>query len=260
MKPQVSRPLIILNHKTYYSYDAERAWHAAAQHTLQQLSGQVQLIICPELIATAAIAKQYANTNIMIAGQFCSPYSSGSHTGAVLATSLAEAGCKAVLIGHQEHRRNGMSDLMIARAVLRAFEAKLVPIIGIGEQHKLITVEETIKELTQQLIPLREALQTTSDDVEQHSLIIAYEPSWAINGSLAHELLRPIYSWLSDWLTEELPQNVGSFQLVYGGGITTASEAQQALAAGYAGIMLGRASSDVSTISAIAQALTTTER
>jgi triosephosphate isomerase len=59
-----------------------------------------------------------------------------AHTGQISAALLADAGCRWVMLGHWEVRRQrGDDDATVNRKVHLAFEANLMPILLVGEAH-----------------------------------------------------------------------------------------------------------------------------
>jgi triosephosphate isomerase (TIM) len=82
-----------------------------------------------------------------------------------------------VIIGHSERRRLfGETDQSVNRKLVAALAAGLTPIVCIGETLEEREAEQTLPVLDRQIKDGLDGL--TGDQV--HSLVIAYEPVWAI--------------------------------------------------------------------------------
>ncbi len=104
----------------------------------------------------------------------------GAFTGEVSAAMLKEIGVTSTLIGHSERRQFfGETDQTVAKKVKQAITQKFSPIVCVGE-----TLEEREKGLTHQVIErqIKSVFQDLGDfsTKELASLVIAYEPVWAI--------------------------------------------------------------------------------
>src|SRR2546428_11104546 len=83
-------------------------------------------------------------TAIALGAQTCHYEASGPHTGEVAPPMLVELGCRSVLIGHSERRREmSETDELVNRKVLGALAAGLTPVLCVGE-----TAEERRQGLT----------------------------------------------------------------------------------------------------------------
>src|SRR5207237_11094 len=113
--------------------------------------------------------------------QDLSPFPAGAYTGGITAEMLRDLGCRYVLVGHSERRRDFKEpgDL-VARKLRRALEAKLEPVLCIGE-----TLAERDAARTQAV--LRSQLMEAVDGVthaDAARIVLAYEPVWAIGSGL----------------------------------------------------------------------------
>ena len=112
-----------------------------------------------------------------LAAQDCSVHAQGAYTGEVSADMVADLGCQFVLVGHSERRQyHDESDELIAKKLVAAQSAGLTPVLCVGEQQAAREAGEQEDVVRAQL---RSALATI-----QPSLLIAYEPVWAIGTGL----------------------------------------------------------------------------
>ena len=134
---------------------------------------------------------------------------SGAFTGENSATVLKSMGASYVLIGHSE-RRNLFHETNedVSKKTLLALEKGLKPVICVGENLKERESGRVFDVLNRQLT---EGL----DAVDFNSIILAYEPVWAIGtGKTATpEEVEEVHDWLRAKLaSEETP-------LLYGGSV-----------------------------------------
>lgn len=112
---------------------------------------------------------------IKLAGQNVCQFNEGAYTGEISAKMLKEAGCSYCLVGHSERRIYFKeTDAQINQKVKNLLAQKITPIICIGE-----TAEERKTGLTVQV--LKKQLMGALAGIKNASVVIAYEPVWAIS-------------------------------------------------------------------------------
>ena len=138
-----------------------------------------QVVVCPTYVHLAQALEKCAATSISVGAQDCSHRQSGAYTGEVAPGMLAEIGCRWVILGHSERRQyHGESDALVAAKLTAAVEAGLQPIVCVGEtreQRDTGSAEAVVK------AQLNCAL---ADQADLRTLVIAYEPVWAIGTGL----------------------------------------------------------------------------
>lgn len=137
----------------------------------------VEIVLAPPLTAIHAAAEAARNSNVGIAAQNVHWERQGAFTGEVSAAMVREAGAEYVIIGHSERRQLfGETDEQVNRKLQAALGAGLIPIVCIGE-----TLAE--REQGQTLDILDRQIKAGFDGISGEqvaSLVIAYEPVWAI--------------------------------------------------------------------------------
>ena len=135
------------------------------------------LLICPPATLVAAFAARAAGTHVRIGGQDCHWQVSGAHTGDISAEMLADAGASHIIVGHSERRTDHAETDAVVKAKAQAVaRAGLTPILCIGETLAQREAGETLAVIRRQLAgSVPEGLAT---------LVIAYEPVWAIGTGL----------------------------------------------------------------------------
>ncbi len=177
------------------------------------------IAVCPPFTALAAVAETLAGSVIALGAQNCHAEAAGAHTGEVAIPMLADLGCRYILVGHSERRKEmGESDELINRKVHAVLGHGLTPVLCVGE-----TAEERHQGLTFTTVEgqLRAGLGGLgSDGIAK--VVLAYEPVWAIGTGVTatpgqaaevHGYLRGLVSELS---SKETAQGVS---ILYGGSV-----------------------------------------
>jgi triosephosphate isomerase len=212
-----SRPTVITgNWKMYKTIDEAVRFVKELAPLVQESTAQVYLAVPFTAIhATAEVAK---STKIVIGAQNMNDASEGAFTGEIAARMLKEAGAKFVILGHSERRKIfHETNSFINKKVKRALIEGLQPILCVGE-----TKEEREQNKTAEVLESQISQSLADLSAEQlASLILAYEPVWAIGTDLAatpemaqkeHEFCRSIVAknWGSDFAEHLVIQYGGS--------------------------------------------------
>ncbi len=133
------------------------------------------LMICPPATLIARFAAAAAGSPVAIGGQDCHPQASGAHTGDIAAEMLADAGARAVIVGHSERRADHHeTDAEVHAKTLAAWRAGLMAIVCVGEQRAEREAGKTLDVVGGQLDG------SLPDGATAAKLVVAYEPVWAI--------------------------------------------------------------------------------
>ena len=169
-------PLLAANWKMYKTVVEAEAFVAAFRDLVAEVTG-VDIVIAPPFTALAAVAAGLRGLPIGVAGQDLHWEMEGAFTGAISPAMLAQAGATHVIVGHSERRRLfGDTDDTVNKKTRAALDAGLSPIVCVGE-----TLDE--REGGQMLSVLTRQLERGLDGfsgAQIGSLIVAYEPVWAI--------------------------------------------------------------------------------
>ncbi len=143
----------------------------------EKLKTQAQVAVAPPFTALAAVKQELRGSAIELFGQNCHHEKQGAFTGEVSAPMLADAGCDGVILGHSERRQYfGETDEGVNRKVRAALEAKLHPIVCVGESLQEREASRTWEVVARQV---RGALAGLGGD-QIGRCTLAYEPVWAI--------------------------------------------------------------------------------
>jgi triosephosphate isomerase len=149
------------------------------QKLLPQVSGVADrdIMIAPAFTALEAAAAALKGSAVGLGAQDMFWEAEGAFTGQVSPRMLAAAGCRYVIIGHSERRQFfGETDDTVNRKIRAALKSDLVPVMCVGESEKEREAGQTFSILDKQIKDGLEKLVAA----ELGSLVIAYEPVWAI--------------------------------------------------------------------------------
>jgi triosephosphate isomerase (TIM) len=189
----------------------------------------------PWLCDAAALTQ---SRRLKIGAQDCHEAEEGAFTGNVSAAMLRDAGCHYVILGHSERRKyHYEDDALVARKVSAALKAKLIPIICVGETAEQRATGDYLALLHVQLAAV------LAHAGQLHSLIVAYEPIWAIGTGRT-----PIISEITevcDSMRHHLESHgVAAPSVLYGGSVKAENCAEIFAIPSVNGVLVGGASLD----------------
>jgi triosephosphate isomerase (TIM) len=195
-------------------------------------------VLCPPFVSLAVAAE----SRHTVFAQNVHWAAEGAYTGEVSAPMLRELGVAGAIVGHSERRQYfGETDETVARRTAAALEHGLRVIACVGE-----SLEE--RESGQMELVLRVQVEALADAAGPHErLVIAYEPVWAIGtGKTATpEQAQEAHSFIKTLL--ELP-------VLYGGSVKPDNAAELLSQPEVDGALVGGASLEVESFTAICQA------
>lgn len=133
-----------------------------------------EIILCVPYTDLGTLSKNLHGSRIRIGAQNVHWEASGAYTGEISTTMLLELGVRYVIVGHSERREYfGETNATVNQRLKAAQAAGLVPILCVGESKAQRDAGETEAHIAEQL-------RVGLDGVDLGSLVIAYEPIWAI--------------------------------------------------------------------------------
>jgi triosephosphate isomerase len=137
------------------------------------------IMICPPATLLARASDVVAGSDIVLGAQDCHPQSAGPHTGDISAEMLADAGARAVIVGHSERRSDhGETNALVKAKAEAAHRAGLSAIVCIGETEQERRDGSTLQIVGNQLEG------SLPEGASAANTVIAYEPVWAIGTGL----------------------------------------------------------------------------
>jgi triosephosphate isomerase (TIM) len=203
-----------------------------------ELPDDVDVVVCPPFASLAAAVLALAGTEIGVFAQNCHWAPDGAFTGEVSAGMLLELGVYGTIVGHSERRALfGETDETVAERAGAALAAGLHVIACVGETEAEREAGRTDDVLKRQLSVL------TQDE----NLVIAYEPVWAIGTGktatpeMAHR-------------AHEVVKGILDVPVLYGGSVKPGNAAQLLAPHTVDGALVGGASLDLDSFTAICRA------
>ncbi len=234
------RPLIAGNWKMNGLGSALPELTALAERLETDPVAGVDVMVCPPATLLTRARDVLHGSPVTLGAQDCHPLPSGPHTGDVSAEMLADAGARAVIVGHSERRiDHHETDALVRAKALAAYRAGLTAIICIGEtesQHKAGETLDVLREQLQGSVP---------EEARAADTVIAYEPVWAIGSGLTPtpaevaEVHGSIRAVLSQLLGQD---ESGALRILYGGSVKPANAAELLFVPNVNGALVGGAS------------------
>jgi triosephosphate isomerase len=192
---------------------------------------EAEVVVCPPFTALAAVAELLQSvSHVRIGAQNMHPAASGAYTGEISASMLKDL-------------HFGESDVFIAQKLRAALDANFKPILCVGE-----TLEDREAALWQSTIgtQLRQSLDLVQR-AEATSVVIAYEPIWAIGtGKNASPLqAQEVHAWIREFLAKQFDAEAASrMRIQYGGSVKPDNSAALLCQPDIDGLLVGGASLD----------------
>lgn len=158
-----------------------------------------------------------------LGAQDCYLEKHGAYTGDVSPALLHECGAKYVLIGHSERRKyHKETDSLVYKKALVASQCHLTPIVCVGEN------KDQINDRYEVLRAQINALSVKFNDKPIKSIMIAYEPVWAIGiGEIPEpKIIDSVCEFISELAIKIFGRKIN---VLYGGSVN-ADNAEEILA------------------------------
>jgi triosephosphate isomerase len=183
----------------------------------------VDVVVCPPFTSLESAGKVLEGSTVKLGAQNMHPEASGAFTGEISAPILRALFANYVILGHSERRSYfAETDAFINKKVLAALKNQLRPILCVGE-----TLAEREAGSTLKVVQTQTELGLEGVSKEQAaSLVIAYEPVWAIGtGKVATtEQAQEVHAFIRDLLTKLFTAPVAQkVRILYGGSMKPAN-------------------------------------
>jgi triosephosphate isomerase len=166
--------------KMYFSHARTVEWSREIRRIAEGheavADGSAELFVLPTF-PSLPVALEILSPLVAVGAQDLAADDDGAFTGEVSGRELAELGCRIAEIGHAERRRLfGETPRQVSEKVSAALRNGLTPLLCVGEEHRG-TAETAVAACLEQL---HSALGRASSEGQTGSLLLAYEPVWAI--------------------------------------------------------------------------------
>ena len=201
--------------------------------------GKAELMVCPPATLIAAFAGAARGSTVLIGAQDCHAERSGAHTGDISAEMLADAGARAVIVGHSERRADHHeTDAQVGAKAQAVWRAGLTAIVCVGEQRVEREAGKTLEVVGRQLDG------SLPDGGTAANLVVAYEPVWAIGTGLTPTPadVAEVHAFIRDRLSKRFASQAGGVRILYGGSVKPDNAGQLLTVPHVNGALVGGAS------------------
>ena len=205
----------------------------------RDLPNWIDLMVCPPVTLLAEFAAQARGSAVAIGAQDCHAEPSGAFTGDISAEMLKDAGASAVIVGHSERRSLHRETDADVRAKARAAgRAGLLAIVCVGETRAERDAGDALAIVGSQLDG------SLPEDATAASLVVAYEPVWAIGTGLTPTVgdVAEMHGFIRQRLTERFAAPGQGIRILYGGSVKPSNAHELMRVADVDGALVGGAS------------------
>ena len=211
--------------------------HLQATHFVQKLDwtlrdgkhdfGAVEVAVLPPFTDLRSVQTLIDGDRLQLrhGAQDLSAHDSGAYTGEISGAFLAKLGCTYVVVGHSERREyHGETDEVVGAKLQAAYKHGLTPILCVGEGLEVRQAGGHVEHVLAQV----EAGLTGITPAQATSLVVAYEPVWAIGtGEVAtpqdaQEVCAAIRTKLAELYSGDTADGI---RILYGGSVKAANVA-----------------------------------
>ncbi len=181
----------------------------------------VEKVLCPPFVSLAAVKELIGGSSLKLGAQNIHFEPKGAYTGEISPLMIADL-CEFVIIGHSERRQYfAETGEVVNKKVRAALAVGLKPILCIGER-----LEENEAGRTEEVVT--EQMRSSLAGIDYpNSLVIAYEPVWAIGTgkAAAGEQANATIGFIRRSMMQLFgkPNNI---RILYGGSVTAANTAE----------------------------------
>jgi triosephosphate isomerase len=246
-------PVLAANWKMNHGPSEARAFMAAFLASYTPRNDRTVAIFPPALSLALVRESLASRTDILLGVQNIHSELKGAFTGENSAPMARDAGAKLALVGHSERRHVfGETDDAAARKCVAALRSGLTPMLCVGEKIEQRGAGDTDAVVLRQL----RAGFALIDTNDRPKVLIAYEPVWAIgtgktatpaDASAVHAVIRKELETLC-----QSKETAAAIPILYGGSVNRENARELLNAPGVDGLLVGGASLDAASWSAIA--------
>ena len=185
----------------------------------------VNFIVCPPFTHLSQVVEAVKGSDIAVGAQDCATEAKGAYTGEVAASMIAALGCKYVILGHSERRQYyGETSESLNKKMAQAYANGLTPIYCVGEN---LEEREAGNHFAVCKAQIEEVVYNLTEE-QFASLVIAYEPVWAIGtGKTATaEQAQEIHAYIREVLRAKFGTAAEECPILYGGSCKPSNAAE----------------------------------
>ncbi|CAA9506384.1 MAG: Triosephosphate isomerase [uncultured Solirubrobacteraceae bacterium] len=245
-------PLIAGNWKMHKTVDQAEQFVQGLLPRVSTADG-VDVALCVPFTALAAMVDSTRGSRVEVYAQNMHWAEQGAYTGEVSAAMLVELDVHGVVLGHSERREHfGETDRALAVKVPAALASGLKVILCVGETEGERERGDTQRKLRYQI---QEGLERVPTE-QLGEIVIAYEPIWAIGTGLVAtvEQAQDAVAFCRALVADRSSEQAERTRILYGGSMKPDNAAELLAEPDVDGGLIGGASLDPETFSAIVSA------
>ena len=234
------KKIIIANFKMNQTVEETKAYFTKFLSKFD--NNNVQVVICPPFTSLSVASFFTSSTDIKLGGQNVA--SEDNLTGEISAKMLKGANAEYVILGHTERREKFKeTNSLINKKIKASLKQGLKCIVCVGETYAEKNTHRTAEIVKRQIEECTKGLYEN----ELESLVIAYEPFWAVGKNCSatvkeiEEGAKIIRKAINDNYSEKASRDL---LVVYGGGLNTLNASKLLSAKGIDGGMFGASALD----------------
>ena len=215
-----------------------------AKQAAKKIRTENEVVLCPDHTALAFVGPVIKKTGLALGAQDSAMAVRGAYTGEVSPADIKALGAKYVILGHSERRERLHESSAIVNAKAKAaLECGLIPVVCVGEKMEVRKAGETQEYLGLELAHSLKGLKIS----KASSLVIAYEPVWAISTNknarpMSPEEAAAIHKFIKAKAARLLKKPVA---VLYGGSVNAANAGEYLQQTDIDGLLVGSASLNI---------------
>jgi len=248
------KPVIAANWKLNHTPSDARAFLQRFLAQAPKLHERTLIFFPSAITLTTVVDGLKDRPEVWVGVQNVHSEAQGAFTGENSVLMARDVGARVVLVGHSERRHVfGETDAMTTKKMALIAQARLTPMLCVGEtleeREAGRTAEVVERQLTAGLAQL--------DDAQIGSIMLAYEPVWAIGTgrTATPEDASEIHGVLRQALVSRVGEKAAAgIPILYGGSVNRGNASQLLAAADVDGLLVGGASLDADSWASIVRA------
>lgn len=181
-----------------------------------------EVVLCVPYVDLKTAIDLASGTNVKIGAQNMHYEEKGAFTGEISPKMLKDIGVEYVIVGHSERREYyNETDESVNRKLKAAFQYGLKPILCVGE-----TLSQREEGITKNFVTtqVEKALEGLTNE-QVSSMIIAYEPIWAIGTgkTASKEDANEVCGWIREKVRELYGDVANAIIIQYGGSVKSSN-------------------------------------
>lgn len=247
------KPLVGISLKIYQNKIAEAVNYAQSISQLTNGETDLELFILPSMGVIYPVAQALHNREnvIGLGAQNIAPLANGALTGEFSIESLVDLQGHYVEIGHYERRTYFHEDNeLINQKIQLTLKNQLVPLLCIGEAQQTTGAE--LKTVFKKILA---ADLANISPAQLATLIIAYEPYWAIGKAAAAQAsyVAVAHTMIREALAELIGPTADNVRIIYGGSVSKDTAGSLVNNPNVDGVFVGRFGHDPQNFAEIVQ-------